>query len=196
MKIIGITGGVGSGKSRVLEILRDEYHAYTLEADKAAHALMRQGGAVYQSIVDAFGSEILAPDGEIDRKILGGIVFASKERLSILNNITHPAVRTHILTKIDAYRRKEPDGIFALEAALLIEEGYGDICDELWYIYVDEDTRMKRLIEGRGYTEEKCLSIFASQSGEDYYRMHCKYIIDNCGDMEKTKIQIDNLLKN
>lgn len=196
MKIIGITGGVGSGKSRVLQILEESYDAFVLEADKAAHLLMRPGEAVYQQIVAAFGKEIVTVNGEIDRNILGNIVFASENKLLKLNSITHPAVRVYILEQIEAYQRQKPEGIFALEAALLIEEGYADVCDELWYIYVDEDTRIKRLMEGRGYTKEKCLSIFRSQSDEKYYRTHCNHVIDNCGDAAKTKMQIDNLLKN
>lgn len=196
MKIIGITGGIGSGKSSVLAILKEHYHANILEADKVAHILMQPGGSTYQPLIDAFGQDILAPNGEIDRQKLGRIVFASKEKLSILNNITHPAVRIYILEQIDAYRRLRADNLFVLEAALLIEEGYESVCDEIWYIYADEETRMLRLMAGRGYTKEKCISIFRSQSDENFYRTHCKYVLDNCGDTEKTKIQIDNLLKN
>lgn len=195
MKVIGITGGVGSGKSSVLDILRDSYDAYILEADKVAHILMQPGGTTYKPIIDAFGKEIVGQNGEIDRLKLGNIVFSSKEQLSVLNDITHPAVRTYILEQIDTYRKGFPEGLFALEAALLIEEGYDEICDELWYVYADEATRMKRLMASRGYTEERCISMFRSQSDESYYRTHCKYVIDNCSDTEKTKIQIDNLLK-
>lgn len=196
MKIVGITGGVGSGKSRVLHILESEYDACVLEADQAAHILMEPEGATYQPILDAFGRCILDENGRIDRKMLGEIVFSSGEKLSILNKITHPAVRRYITEQIETYRRVKPDGLFVLEAALLIEEGYDRICDELWYIYADEETRMRRLMESRGYTKEKCISMFRSQSDEKYYRTHCKYVIDNYGDTEKTKIQIDNLLKN
>lgn len=196
MRIIGITGGIGSGKSAVLELLRQHYHAHTLEADRAAHLLMAPGGATYQPIIDAFGREILCADKTIDRKRLGAEVFASKKKLALLNEITHPAVRAYILEQIAAYRKKHPDGIFVLEAALLIEEGYSEVCDELWYIYAHEETRIRRLMEGRGYTREKSLSIMKSQSEEAFYRLHCKYVIDNSADIEKTKIQIDNLLMN
>lgn len=196
MRVIGITGGIGSGKSAVLELLSQHYHAHTLEADRVAHFLMAPGGATYQPIIDAFGREILCADGTIDRKRLGAEVFASGEKLALLNKITHPAVRVYILENIAAYRKKHPEGIFVLEAALLIEEGYSEICDELWYIYAHEETRIMRLMEGRGYTREKCLSIIRSQSEEVFYRSHCKYIIDNSSGLEKTKIQIDNLLMN
>lgn len=196
MRLIGITGGIGSGKSAVLELLRQHYHAHTLKADRVAHLLMSPGGATYRPIIDAFGQQILGADGTIDRKRLGAEVFASGEKLALLNKITHPAVRAYILDDIAAYRKKHPEGIFVLEAALLIEEGYGEVCDELWYVYACEETRITRLREGRGYAREKSLSIIRSQSEESFYRLHCKYIIDNGGSLEKTKIQIDNLLMN
>lgn len=195
MKIIGITGGVGSGKSGVLSLLKKNYGAYILEADKLAHVLMQPDGPTYHPIIDCFGVEIVASDGSIDRKKLGAIVFHDADQLERLNAITHPAVRTEIDRQIAAARQTGGYTYFALEAALLLEEGYDAVCDEIWYIYVDPETRIQRLMAGRGYSREQCISIFESQSDDSYYRSHSRYVIDNSKDFENTELQIDNLLK-
>ncbi len=195
MQIIGITGGIGSGKSTVLNIFKETYHAFVLEADKVAHLLMAPGGITYKPLLAAFGTDILDREGVIDRQALGTIVFASQEKLNTLNQITHPAVRTYILESISKYKVKHPDGLFVLEAALLIEEGYDDICDEIWYVFADRKTRIKRLMDRRGYSMEKCISIINSQSGDAFYRQRCKHMLDNSTSVENTKIQIDKLLK-
>lgn len=195
MKIIGITGGVGSGKSGVLSLLKKNYGAYILEADKLAHVLMQPDGSTYHPIIDCFGVEIVASDGSIDRKKLGEIVFHDADKLELLNAITHPAVRTEIDRQIAAASQTGGYTYFALEAALLLEEGYDAVCDEIWYIYVDPETRIQRLMAGRGYSREQCISIFESQSDDSYYRSHSRYVIDNSKDFENTELQIDNLLK-
>lgn len=195
MKIIGITGGVGSGKSGVLSLLKKKYGAYILEADKLAHVLMQPEGPTYHPIIDCFGVEIVASDGSIDRKKLGAIVFHDADKLERLNAITHPAVRTEINRRIAAASQTGGYTYFALEAALLLEEGYDAVCDEIWYIYVDPETRIQRLMAGRGYSREQCISIFESQSDDSYYRSHSRYVIDNSKDFENTELQIDNLLK-
>lgn len=195
MKIIGITGGVGSGKSGVLSLLKKNYGAYILEADKLAHVLMQPDGPTYHPIIDCFGVEIVASDGSIDRKKLGAIVFHDADQLERLNAITHPAVRTEIDRRIAAASQTGEYTYFALEAALLLEEGYDAVCDEIWYIYVDPETRIQRLMAGRGYSREQCISIFESQSDDSYYRSHSRYVIDNSKDFENTELQIDNLLK-
>ncbi len=195
MKIIGITGGVGSGKSGVLSLLKKKYDAYILEADKLAHVLMQPDGPTYHPIIDCFGVEIVASDGSIDRKKLGAIVFHDADKLERLNAITHPAVRTEIDRQIAAARQTGGYTYFALEAALLLEEGYDAVCDEIWYIYVDSETRIQRLMAGRGYSREQCISIFESQSDDSYYRSHSRYVINNSKDFENTELQIDNLLK-
>ena len=184
MKIIGITGGVGSGKSGVLSLLKKKYDAYILEADKLAHVLMQPDGPTYHPIIDCFGVEIVASDGSIDRKKLGAIVFHDADKLERLNAITHPAVRTEIDRQIAAARQTGGYTYFALEAALLLEEGYDAVCDEIWYIYVDSETRIQRLMAGRGYSREQCISIFESQSDDSYYRSHSRYVINNSKDFE------------
>lgn len=195
MKIIGITGGIGAGKSTVLSILKQEYDAHVIEADKVAHDLMKPEQPAYRRIVEAFSDAILDETGEIDRAKLSTMVFHKAERLEQLNNIVHPEVKDYIQAEILHYRQMGNTAYFVIEAALLIEDGYISICDELWYIYAPDELRIKRLMESRGYSREKCEAVMRNQSSDVFYRKNCDYFIENGNDLDNTKKQIDELLK-
>lgn len=190
MKVIGITGGVGSGKSVVMDILQKEYGAQIILADLVAHDLMEPGQQNYIDIVEAFGEEILAKDKTIDRPALAKVVFGDKDKLIRLNAITHPNVKKEIFRRIDAIKEKGEASFVAVEAALLIEEGYQKDFDAMWYVYVDEATRIDRLKEGRDYTEEKCREIMAKQLPEEVFRKECSTVIDNHLGISETEKQI------
>ena len=192
MKILGITGGVGSGKSRILYELKEDYGAYVIEADKLAHELMEPGRSIYNKIIEEFGKEILLnePPYAIDREKLGGIVFNDGDKLGLLNSISHPLVKEDILRQIDEARDKGDVKLFVIEAALLIEDGYKDICDEIWYVWVDREERIRRLIAQRGYTREKCISIFDSQSPDEYYKKYADFTINNQKNYENSSKQL------
>lgn len=194
MKIIGITGGVGSGKSRVLSYMEEAYNAVVCQADHVAWELQEPEQKCYAQIVKHFGKDILNDDGTINRKKLGQIVFNDNEQLLVLNGIMHPAVKETIVQMIQSEQEKGTD-YFVLEAALLLEDGYKQICDELWYIYTDEDTRRLRLKESREYSDEKINAIMASQLSEEIFRKECQIVIDNSGDFEDTCYQIDKSMK-
>lgn len=194
MKIIGITGGIGTGKSTVLNLLKQEYHAYIVEADKLAHELMLPGEAVYHRITDIFGTDILNIDGTIDRNRLGAIVFKDADSLRKLNEVVHPAVKQYILQDMETKKKEGNVEYYVIEAALLIEDGYKTICDELWYIYVEGEERIKRLIAGRGGSREKWEHVIGNQSSDDYYRMNCDYVVDNGGSFEHTINIVKELL--
>lgn len=196
MKVLGITGGVGAGKSTVLGYLADHYGARVIEADRGAHLLQQPGGDCYDAIVNCFGREILFPDGRINREILGKIVYADQKQLKVLNRIVHPAVKTYIIEIIAQERKKGAVPFVTIEAALLLEDGYDQICDEIWYIYADEAARTKRLQSSRGYSPEKIRSVMANQRDEEGYRSGCKLVIDNSSDfVENTYEQIDKGLR-
>ena len=196
MRFIGITGGVGAGKSTVLGYLADHYGARVIEADRVAHLLQQPGGDCYDAIVNCFGREILFPDGRINREILGKIVYADQKQLKVLNRIVHPAVKTYIIDIIAQERKKGAVPFVTIEAALLLEDGYDQICDEIWYIYADEAARTKRLQSSRGYSPEKIRSVMANQRDEEGYRSGCKLVIDNSSDfVENTYEQIDKGLR-
>lgn len=189
MKVLGITGGVGSGKSEVLHYLEKEYKAVVCQLDEVAKELQKQGGICYQKIIKAFGTGILGEDRELDRQKLASIIFRDEEKRKILNEIVHPEVKRWVeRDMIEKEERKVP--LYVIEAALLPEAGYEDICPELWYIYAREDVRRKRLKDSRGYSDEKISRMMAAQSSEDVFRQACRTVIDNSGTFEDTKIQI------
>lgn len=192
MRIIGITGGIGSGKSEVLRYMAG-CGAHVVEADRVAHTLMGKGGTAYQSIVEYFGEAILDGEGEIDRKALGGIVFQDEEKLKALNGIVHPAVKAYILSDIEVHRAYGTI-YYVIEAALLIQDGYKAICDELWYIYVNRDDRIRRLVAGRGGDAKQYSAVMQSQENEEFYRKYCDVVIDNSGSLADTQNAIKALL--
>ncbi len=190
--VIGITGGVGCGKSTVLRILKEKYNAQIIEADKVGHIVMEKGNSAYQSILDLFGSEILSKDLEIDRVILGNIVFNNDELLNKLNSIIHPAVKEYIKELILNYSEKN---LIIVEAALLIEAGYRDICDIYWYIYASKQTRINRLISSRGYSINKAESIMSNQLTDDEFRKNTDIIVNNDLSIEKLYHSVDEAIK-
>lgn len=194
MKIIGITGGIGAGKSTVLKLLREEYHAYIVETDVLAHDLMCVGKPVYAQIVDAFGKDILMEDMSINRNLLGGLVFSDENKLQKLNGIVHPAVKNYILSDIQTKKTEGRVSLYIIEAALLIEDGYKEICDELWYIRAEEEVRIQRLIEGRGGSRQKWLEVMKNQSDEAFYISNCEHIVNNNEDFVKTANIVKELL--
>ena len=191
---IGITGGVGAGKSEILKYLKEKYKAVVIEADKVGHLLMEPGGACYYSIVEKFGSSILNGDQTINRTKLGKVVFADEALLKELNKIIHPRVKSHIVSEIAKERAYHRTNYFVVEAALLIEDHYDVVCDELWYIHTEESVRAKRLKEARGYDDEKIASICANQKSPEEFRSACQVEIDNSGNLADTCRQIDEQL--
>lgn len=194
MKIIGITGGVGSGKSRVLSYMEETYSCVICQADHVAWELQKPGEKGYMEIVKHFGCDILNEDGSINRPALGQVVFSNEKELLTLNAIMHPAVKVAITDKILEEKNRGTE-LFVLEAALLIEEHYDEICDELWYIYTEESIRRDRLKSSRGYTDEKIDSMMNTQLSEELFRKKCKVIIDNSCDFEYTCLQIQEAIK-
>lgn len=194
MKIIGITGGVGAGKTQILEYLNNKYGATICQADKVAKKLQKKGGACYDAIVSHFGEEILDGKGELNRSLLADIVFNDQKEREILNAIVHPAVKEEIRKKIVQEERRHTN-IFIIESALLIEDNYDEICDELWYIYVKDDIRKKRLIFSRGYDAKKVDEIIAAQLPKDEFLRYCDRVIDNSGVFAETMMQLDSTIK-
>lgn len=195
MLILGITGGVGAGKSKILYDLAHLYHAHIVETDKLAHELMNPGEPVYEKIVCTFGTDILdkEPPYAINRAEFAKIVFSDREKLARLNSLTHPAVKAFIKHDIEKHKKMQTK-IYVIEAALLIQDGYKEICDEIWYIYADEETRAKRLMKQRGYSEKRCREMFQSQEPESYYRKYADYTINNELDYENSSKQLKDRL--
>ncbi len=193
MKVIGITGGVGSGKSTVLKYLRNNYPCEVLVADDIGHEVQQKGQQAYGELVSLLGQEILRADGEIDRTKMAARMFGDSDLRKKCEGIVHPAVRERIEEGLKAAECKGIPVAF-IEAALLVEAGYLEILDELWYIYADKSSRKTRLVNSRGYTEEKCESIMESQLSDEEFRENATTVIRNNGDVEETYRQIDECM--
>lgn len=194
MKIIGVTGGVGAGKSTVLNYLEKRYGAKLILADLVGHEVMEPGHEAYEQVVKAFGQEIVSEDKTIDRKALGAIVFVDEKKRMILNRIIHPAVRQEILRRLEEAELSHLSYV-VVEAALFLEENYDAFCDETWYIYTDEKIRRQRLKESRGYSDDRIDQIFRSQKTHEEFQKRCLFMIDNNGSEEETFRQIDRRMK-
>ncbi len=195
MKFIGITGGVGAGKSAILDYLKNKPDTKVMLADEIAHELMVPGTQCYDRLKAEFGTEdIYQKDGFFDRIKLAQVIFSDDEKRKKLNGIVHPAVRKYVIGQA-AYERKEGKiKLLVLEAALLIEEHYDEICDELWYIYTSEENRRIRLKKQRNYSDEKISEIFNSQLTDEKFRKACRVVIDNNGTIEAAEAQIEAAL--
>lgn len=194
MKVIGITGGVGAGKTAVLSYISRNYNCRIVLADEAAHMVKEPGQSCYDRLVTLLGKDILNEDNTVNKQKMAEKIFASPLLLKQVNELIHPAVKKLILDIIEEERNSQAHDFLFIEAALLIEGGYLEIVDELWYIYAREEVRRRRLKEIRGYSDEKIDSIMEKQLSEDEFRKYCKVIIDNSGALSDAYCQIDEKL--
>ena len=194
MKVIGITGGVGAGKSRILEYLADRADCRIIIADQVAHRLESPGEVCYKQIVAVLGQGIVAPDGRIDKGRMAARIFGDQELRLRINEIVHPAVKTYIMQEIAEAREEGTLRYLFIEAALLIEDGYDQIVDEMWYIHADKEVRRARLRANRGYSDEKTDRIMQGQLPEEAFYRHCSVVIENNGELECVYRQIDEKL--
>lgn len=195
MRFIGITGGVGAGKSAILKYLSEHYNCRVMLADEIAHDVMEPGTDCYKKLRNLFsGDDVFLENGQIDRTGMAKVLFTDDKKREALNDIVHPAVKEYVIQQAQEEREKNELDFLVLEAALLIEEHYDAICDELWYIYTSEENRRVRLKETRGYSDEKIDSILKSQLSEEVFRSHCAEVIDNNSTREAAYIQLDEIL--
>ena len=191
MKFIGITGGIGAGKSTVLSLLKENFNCKVVLADEVAAQLMTSGHECFDQVVALeWPGSIIGEDGEIDRPLMAKYMFADEKLLSGVNSIVHPAVEKEVLNEVEQEREKHNIEYFFLEAALLIECGYGKLVDEMWYIYASPEVREIRLMESRGYSKERIANTIKAQRSDASFREHCDRIIDNSGTKEETLSQL------
>lgn len=190
MKVIGITGGIGSGKSALLAAIQKEYRCKVLLADDIANFLKEPGQCCYEPIVYLLGQDVLDEKGMIDRQKMAAKIFSNESFLELVNAIVHPAVKQYIKEHIEQERQKGELDFLFVEAALFLEAGYRDMTDCVWYIYARKEVRIERLQSGRGYTLEKIQSIMGKQLSEDVFRQKCDAVIDNSDTLEKSMEQV------
>lgn len=191
MRVIGITGGVGSGKSALLTYIKEKYNCRVLLADEVAHKVKEPGQPCFEKLLAILPENVQDEDGSINKSRMAEEIFSSRELLAAVNAIIHPAVKEYTLNEIAIEREKGAVSFFFVEAALLIENGYLELVDEMWYIYASEEVRRQRLYSSRNYSEEKTGGIMRSQLSEEEFRKHCKIVIDNTGAFEDACRQID-----
>ena len=191
MKVIGLTGGIGSGKSTVSK-LAEEMGAFILDADKVGHEAYTPDSETWREVVAAFGDEIVAEDRSIDRRKLGAIVFADPAALERLNGIMHPRMFDMMKAKLDEQHRQGTK-IVVLEAAILIEANWTPLADEVWVTVASEPVVVARVKERTGLPEEQIRSRIQSQLSNEERVRHADVVISNDGGLDELRAEVSRL---
>lgn len=192
MRIIGITGGIGSGKSTISRILYD-LGARIVDADKIAREVVRKGEKAYEEITAFFGRDILDDGGELDRKKLAALVFDNKEKLEVLTSITHKYIIERMIQSIEKEKDEGKAEIVVIDAPIPVEHGFVDMVDEIWVVTADKDIRIRRIMDRSGYTLEEALKRVEAQKKEEEYLKLADEIICNNGGIEELEKQVARL---
>ena len=190
--IIGLTGGIASGKSTVAAHL-GELGAHVIDADKLGHRAYLKGTAAYAQVVNTFGEDIVAEDGEIDRRALGAKVFGTDDGLRQLTDIVWPAIHGMAQAEISAQQAQDPDTVIVLEAAVLIEAGWQDLVDEIWVTVVDRSVAIERAMSRDDVDAAAVEARIDSQISNEERTSHAQEIIDNSGSQAQLIAQVDAL---
>ncbi|MGN0134635.1 MAG: dephospho-CoA kinase [Anaerotignum sp.] len=194
MKVIGLTGGTGSGKSVVSKSLA-EAGATIVDADQIAHEIILKGEPAYQEIIEYYGTGILDEDGNIIRKKLGEIVFHDEEKLAFLNRCTHKYICAEVDRQIAAAKAAGTAKAIVLDAPLLLEAGLEQVCDGVWVVYADPEVRAQRVMARDGVTYELAKARIANQKSWEEYKQAADTVIDNSKDLAYLQGQLSELLK-
>lgn len=195
MRVIGITGGVGAGKSTVLTMLKQLCKCDIIMSDDVAKSMMNKGGELEPWAIKIFGDKAYNESGDFDRAYVASVIYGDDYIKEKWNGIVHPMVNKKIACCIDDNRKSGRYDFTFIEAALLIENHYDKICDELWYVYADENTRIERLKKQRGYTPQKTKSIISAQQSDSQFRKYCNFVIDTGNGMDATRQILQNKLE-
>ncbi|SER89849.1 dephospho-CoA kinase [Salipaludibacillus aurantiacus] len=191
--ILGLTGGIATGKSTVSDIFRNE-GIPVIDADIAAREAVEPGEKAYQDIINHFGLSILNEDGTINREKLGEIVFNNEKERKVLNGIVHPAVRQKMKKEAECCK-KDGHSLVVMDIPLLIESDLFHMVDDVLVVYVNETIQLERLMERNSYSEEEALKRINAQLSIEKKRSYASYVIDNSGSREETQQQVKRLLK-
>ena len=187
MRIIGVTGGIGSGKSTVSKILAS-LGAHIIDADRLAKDIVEKGQKALGEIVDYFGPSVLDAEGNLDRKKLSDIVFKDEHKLGILNEITHSHVAKKIIEKLNSL---EPDEIAVVDAPIPIKHGFLDVVSEIWVVTADREIRIKRVMERSGLTYNEVEDRINLQLSDEYYKSISSIVIVNNGSAQELRQQVE-----
>jgi dephospho-CoA kinase len=189
MYCIGISGGIASGKSTIVNMLK-AYGAVVIDCDELAKAVVDPGSAGLQAVAKAFGPKTILADGSMDRAYIGSIVFQSPERKQELEDILHPLIYKEIDAEKLRIEKSKTTEIIFLDMPLLFELKYCLYVDEAWLVYVDPETQLKRLMARNNYTENEALARIHAQLPIDEKRSLAQVIIDNTGSLDHTEAQV------
>ena len=192
--VIGLTGGIASGKSTVSAKLR-ELGAAVIDADIVAREVVSKGEIAYNKIVQSFGEDILLSSGQVNRKKLGSIVFADKEKLELLNSITHPKIISRIMDGVSELKAAG-EKVIVVDAAILIEMGLYKYVDSVWVVVVDRETQIKRLIERDRFDYMEAENRINSQFTNEVRKKYADVIIDNSRSEEEVGKKLEELWSN
>lgn len=188
--MISLVGGVGSGKSRILELLKEEFGAEVIQADLVARQLEEPGRPGHKALLEAFGQKILGEDGYLRKDLLAALVFGDPEARERINGLIHPLV----WDEVRLWALKSKASLVVVESAIL-SENRDDFFDEVWYVYTLKECRIRRLMDSRGYSREKCLKMMESQSSEKEFAKAADHMINNNGSMEDVRRQLRKVIK-
>ena len=194
MKVIGLTGGTGSGKSVVSRSLKDA-GAVIVDADRIAHEIILKGEPAYHEIIAYYGTGILDAEGNIIRKKLGEIVFNNKEKLAFLNQCTHNYITAEVKRQIAAAKEEGTAKAIIIDAPLLLEAGLETVCDLVWVVYADPEVRAQRVMVRDGITYELAKARISNQKTWEEYKAVANAVIDNSKDLAHLEDQLTELLK-
>lgn len=195
MKVIGLTGGIASGKSLVSQAMRT-LGAVIINADEIAHAATAPHQPVWNETIELFGKEILSEDGSIDRKKLGEIVFNDRKKLMQLNQITHPRIGQEIRNRIKKAGLANPQAVVLVEVPLLYEAHMENLFDEIWVTWVDRETQIKRLMNRDGISEQDAIKRIEAQMPLDEKVKRADWVIDNNHEIEETIAKVTRYYNN
>jgi len=188
MFLVGLTGGIASGKSLVGRVFRDR-GAHLVDADRIVHCLLERNEQAWKEVLDHFGKDILLPNQEIDRRKLGEIVFNDAEQRTWLNRCLHPKVFEAFFASVRNLRNQPPNTIVVLDAALLIETGYYKKMDRTVVVYANSEQQLERLMQRDSFSKEQSLARILSQMPLTEKRGYADYVIDNTGSREQSERQ-------
>ncbi|MBO0365048.1 dephospho-CoA kinase [Streptococcus vaginalis] len=191
-KIIGITGGIASGKSTVTNYLRQKGYQ-VIDADQVVHELQAKGGKLYQALVSWLGSAILNEAGELERPKLSQLIFSSQENLAKSSQLQNDIIRQELANRRNQLAKTEET--FFMDIPLLFEQDYADWFDEVWLVYMNPETQIKRLKARNGYSQEEAQQRLASQMKLEDKVPYADFVIKNDGNLEELIEQIDKKLR-